>query len=210
MKSKAGRSAAFAPKQSRLMFSEGKIQVRNARTHARTYTRQESKDRSQVITTLTPCDGDPKCLPPDWPKELSNGSSSKPDHMLLDNKYSTSFFFTPFLCLAEEDMWRSVFIFTQLLKKICKKSHFTPIFNESISSKNRIGTSSKMISMVRKRSFQKISSLCSKMSQTLKWWLCLLCRLLPRAMPVFPRLQYMEQIDESFPACFASQFFCVQ
>lgn len=66
------------------------------RTHAHAhamYTRQESKDRCQVITTLTPSHGGLKCLPPDWPKELSNGSSNKPDHMLLDNKYSSSFFF---------------------------------------------------------------------------------------------------------------------
>lgn len=121
MKSKAGRSAAFAPKQSRSVpgwYSQrGKSR---SETHERMYTRQESKDRRQVITTLTPSNGGLKCLPPDWPKELSNGSSNKPDHMLLDNKYSTSFFLLPFLCLSEEDMWQPVFRVTQLLKNLQK------------------------------------------------------------------------------------------
>lgn len=101
VKSKAGRSAA---KQSRCVpgWCSQREKFRSE-THARMYTRQESKDCGQVITTLTPSDGGLKFLPPDWPKELSNGSSNKPDHMLSDNKYSSSFFFhsPPFYILQK-------------------------------------------------------------------------------------------------------------
>lgn len=89
MKSKAGRSAAFAPTQShcvpRLTFSEAEIQVRNPLMHVH-MTRKRGSWPSDHNSDFM------KCLPPDWPKELSNGSSNKPDHMLLDNKYSISCF----------------------------------------------------------------------------------------------------------------------
>lgn len=49
----------------------------------------EIEDCSQVITTLTSSNSSLKCLPPDWPKKLSNGSSNKPRHMLLGNKHKT-------------------------------------------------------------------------------------------------------------------------
>lgn len=39
---------------------------------------------------------------------------------------------------------------------------------------------------------------------------CLLCSLLPRVTPIFPRLHYMEQIDDIPPESFASKFFCVE
>lgn len=103
-------------------------------TRACMYTWQESKDRCQVITTLTPSDGGLKCLPPDWSKELSNGSSNKPDHMLLDNKYSSSFFFNrPFNFLQKRTCDR-LFLDSHSSLKHLQNSHFTLIFNESISS----------------------------------------------------------------------------
>lgn len=72
------------PLCSRLIFSEKKkIQVRNTRMHIHT---TGIEDRSQVIKTLTSSNCSLKCLPPDWPKGLSNGSSNKPCHMLLDDK----------------------------------------------------------------------------------------------------------------------------
>lgn len=86
MKSKAVR--ALQPDRTILftadILREGKkIQVRNMLMHVHiTWI----EDRSQVITTLTSSNSSLKCLPPDWPKRLSNGSSNKPCHMLLGNK----------------------------------------------------------------------------------------------------------------------------
>lgn len=87
MKSKAARAPLFAGKTEPVLFTADilwkEIQVRNTRTHVHT---TGIGDRSQVITTLTSSNCSLKCLPPDWPKRLSNGSSSKPRHMPLGNK----------------------------------------------------------------------------------------------------------------------------
>lgn len=67
-----------------------KIQVRKMCMYA--HTLQGLEDCSQVITKLTSSNCSLKCLPPDWLKRLSNGSSNKPCHMLLGNKQKNIFF----------------------------------------------------------------------------------------------------------------------
>ena len=98
-------------------------------THTHTDTHTATEDGSQVITTLTLSNCSWKCLPPDWPKRLSNGSRNKPRHMLLDNKQKNTFFFLlPFLSFWATHMILShlevVCLFVRCQQEITKKHVF--------------------------------------------------------------------------------------